>query len=146
MSSHTTSNHFPKFYCACLHATLMLLATSTLAHAGNEAVTIKLLVGTWSTSTIDKETGDTETTVIEFKPNGTYSTRLSSKQFGEVKNSASGRFAVGDAEKDTFTLKIEALKGDPEMDKNNAVMTAKIRQIDVNTLQSEDGQIVRRVK
>lgn len=125
---------------------LLLAGLSTAAWAGNEAAVIKQLAGAWSISTPDKESGDVETTTIEFRPNGTYSTRLSSKLFGQTKNTASGRYGVSDADKDTFTLKLEVLKADPETDKSSTSMMAKIRQIDANTLQSEDGQIVRRVK
>ncbi|MDP8568516.1 hypothetical protein [Methylophilus aquaticus] len=125
---------------------LFLTGLSTPAWAGNEATVLKQLTGAWSISTPDKESGDIETTTIEFNPNGTYSTRLSSKLFGQTKNTANGRYGVSDADKDTFTLKLEVLKADPEMDKSNTVMMAKIRQIDANTLQSEDGKIVRRVK
>lgn len=126
--------------------TALLVATTAGAYAGTEADVIKQLAGAWSINIPDKESGDVETTTIEFKPNGTYSTRLSSKLFGQTKDTASGRYGVRDADKDTFTLRLEVLKADPEMDKGNAVMMAKIRQIDANTLQSEDGQIIRRVK
>lgn len=125
---------------------LLMAGLSTAAWAGNEVAVVKQLAGAWSISTQDKESGDIETTTIEFSPNGTYSTRVSSKLFGQTKNTANGRYGVSDADKDTFTLKLEVLKADPEMDKSNTVMMAKIRQIDANTLQSEDGKIVRRVK
>lgn len=106
----------------------------------------KKLVGVWGKSTTDKESGDTETTLIEFKADGTYRTRLQSKLFGEAKKSASGRYVITDAVKDTFTLKIEVLRGDPDSDKSNEVMECKIRVLNANTLQSEDGQVVRRLK
>ena len=126
---------------------MLLAALSTAAAwAGNEAVVMKQLAGEWSISTSDKETGDVETTTIEFRLNGSYSTRLNSKLFNQTKNTASGRYTVSDADKDTFTLKLDVLKADPDADKSSTVMMAKIRLIDANTLQSEDGQIVRRVK
>jgi hypothetical protein len=126
--------------------TALLVATSTGTFAGNEAEVIKQLAGAWSTSAMDKESGDVETTVIEFKSSGAYTTRFISKLFGEAKSTASGRYSILDATKDTFTLKMEVLKGDPEMDKANALIVSKIRQTDANTLQTEVGQILRRIK
>lgn len=137
-----------RFYSGCRFTgwCLLLAGLSSAAWAGNEAAVMKQLAGAWSISSTDKESGDVETTTIEFRPNGTYSTRLSSKLFGQTQNTASGRYAVSDANKDMFTLKLEVLKADPETDKSSTSMMAKIRQIDANTLQAEDGHIVRRVK
>lgn len=118
----------------------------TPAFGGSEAEMSKKLVGVWGKSTTDKESGDTETTLINFNANGTHSTRLQSKLFGEAKKSASGRYFVSDAVKDTFTLKIEVLTGHPDLDKSDRVMETKIRMLNANTLQSEDGQVVRRLK
>lgn len=128
-------------------AALTYLEANTVAFAGNEAEVSKQLIGAWSKSTqADKETGDVETTLIQFNADGSYRTRLQSKLFGETKNMASGRFAVSDASKDSFTLNIEVLKGDPEMEKEDTAFAAKVRIVNVNTLQTEDGQMLRRVK
>jgi hypothetical protein len=137
------SNNFSRWFSGL--CTVALLTTS-FSVAASEADIGKQLVGVWSKTSTDKESGDTERLLIEFKPDGTYSTRLQSKLFGEAKNSASGRYSVKDAAKDTFTLHIEALNGDPEMSKKDALIVTKIRQIDANTLQAEDGQVVLRVK
>lgn len=125
---------------------LMLASTAYPAFAANESDFSKQLVGVWATSATDKESGDIETTLIQFNADGTYRTRLQSKLFGETKQMASGRYAITNADKDSFTLNIEVLKGDPELDKADAVMAAKMRMPDANTLQSEDGQVVRRMK
>jgi hypothetical protein len=122
------------------------LFTFSFAVAASETEVSKQLVGIWKKISIDKESGDTETLLIEFKSDGTYSTRLHSKLFGESKNSASGRYSVTNAIKDTFILQFEVLRGDPEMEKKDSLIVAKIRQIDVNTLQNEDGQVVNRVR
>lgn len=118
----------------------------TPAFGGSEAEISKKLVGVWGKSTTDKESGDIETTLIKFNANGAYSTRLQSKLFGEAKKSASGRYFVTDAVKETFTLKIEVLRGHPDLDKSDRVIEVKIRMLNANTLQSEDGQVVRRLK
>ena len=125
---------------------IVVLLPTSFAVAASEADVSKQLVGVWSKTSTDKESGDTERLLIEFKPDGTYSSRLQSKLFGEIKNSASGRYSVKSAVKDTFTLQIEVLKGDPEMGKEDALILAKVRQIDANTLQAEDGQVINRVK
>jgi|GEM_PF-5981931 len=137
------SNNFSRWFSSL--CTVVLLSTSFTV-AASEADVGKQLVGIWSKTSTDKESEDTERLLIEFKPDGTYSTRLQSKLFGEIKNSASGRYSVTNATKDTFTLQIEVLKGDPELNKKDALIVAKIRQIDANTLQAEDGQVINRVK
>ncbi len=122
------------------------LFTFSFTVTASETEVSKQLVGVWSKISTDKESEDTETLLIEFKSDGTYSTRLHSKLFGESKNSASGRYSVTNATKDTFTLQIEVLKGDPEMDKDDSLIVSKILQIDANTLKTEDGQVVNRVR
>jgi hypothetical protein len=125
---------------------LLLASVANPAWAGNEAEASKQLVGIWGKSRTDKESGDTEITLIKFNADGTYSTHLKSKLFGEIKKTASGRYVVTDAVKDTFTLKIEVLDGGPDLDESDRVIKIKVRMLNAKTLQSEDGQVVRRLK
>lgn len=107
-----------------------------------------LIVGTWGNSRSDKETGETETTIIVFSPDGSYATRLRSNLFpdGEKRPMSGGRYAVTAADKAGFTLMLERTSGDPEEDKSTARSTLAVSIVDDNTLRAPDGALLTRLK
>lgn len=108
----------------------------------------KTLIGRWSTSASDKETGITETTVIEFRPDGRYVTAIRDSAFKPLKDQQSnqGRYSVGKSDKAGFELKIEREQKEPESEKTDASETMLIKIIDDNTLQAADGSTVKRMR
>lgn len=104
------------------------------------------LTGRWSSSDTDKETGVTETLVIEFKADGSYSTQLQENKFKSPRFSGSGRYTVVDADKSGFTLVVRRQMDDPESDKSNASETQRITWVDKDTLRAADGSVIRRAR
>lgn len=106
------------------------------------------IVGTWGNSRTDKETRENETTIIVFKPDGTYATRLRNTMFPEWEKfpMAGGRYAVTAADKAGFTLVLDRTSGDQEEDKTTARTTMLVSIIDDNTLRAPDGAVLTRIK
>ena len=106
------------------------------------------ILGTWGNSRSDKETGEIETTIIVFKPDGTYATRLRNNLFPDWEKlpMAGGRYAVTAANKAGFTLMLERTSGDPEEDKSTARSAMAVSVIDDNTLRAPDGAVLTRIK
>lgn len=107
-----------------------------------------LLVGTWGNSRKDAETGETETTLITFKADGTYATRLRSSLFPDREKQplASGRYIAKGNGKDGFTLLLDRAEGDPEADKATTRSTLEVTVVDDNTLRAPDGALLTRTK
>lgn len=114
--------------------------SATQAKPGNP------LVGRWASVDTDKETGDTETLLLDFRADGTYETLVRSTQFAPSKQHARGRYDVSAADKSGFTLTLKRQMDEPESDKKDAIESDRIRIVDDNTLQASDGSIVRRAK
>ncbi len=149
-----------------LSAALMLCALSSLCLAqekgalnvpapvqqGLQATQAKaaanLIVGTWGSSRSDKETGEQETSIIEFNRDGSYTTRLRNSQFPEWEKMplAGGRYAVVAAEKGDFTLVLDRTSGDIEEDKSTARTTMAVSIVDEKTLRAPDGALLNRLK
>ena len=108
----------------------------------------KRLVGTWGIRRDDKETGETETTLIDFRADGSYATRLRSSVFKEQEKMplASGRYTVVEDEGKTFTLVLDRAPGDPDGGKEDAPSRMRISVVDDNTLRAEDGSVVQRTR
>lgn len=104
------------------------------------------LIGRWSSSSIDKESGITETLLIEFKSDGTYETRIDNGPLGATQPLGRGNYAAGDFDKSGFTLKLKRQLDDPETDRSLAADSDRIRIVDSQTLQASDGSTIRRVK
>ena len=106
------------------------------------------IIGTWGNSRSDKETGEIETTIIVFKPDGTYATRLRNNLFPDWEKlpMAGGRYAVTATDKAGFTLMLERTSGDQEEDKSTARSTLAVSVIDDNTLRAPDGAVLTRLK
>lgn len=130
---------------ACLFAFATLPSIAT-AQKPEEAT--KLLVGRWSSSVSDKETGITETTVIEFRPDGRYVTAVRDSAFKPIKDQQSnqGRYSVGKSDKAGFELKIERDQKEPESEKSDASETMLVKIVDNDTLQAADGSTARRMR
>ena len=130
---------------ACVFA---CAALPPIAHAQKPIDATKLLLGSWSTSVSDKETGITETTVIEFRPDGRYVTAIRDSAFKPLKDQQSnqGRYSVGKSDKAGFELKIERDQKEPESEKTDASETMLIKIVDDNTLQAADGSTVKRMR
>lgn len=153
-----------------LSAALLLCAVSSLCLAQEKAVlkapalvqpgqlqnmqaiqaktTANLIVGTWGSSRSDKETGEEETSIIEFSRDGSYSTRLRNNQFPDQEKMplAGGRYAVTAADKAGFTLVLNRTSGDPEEDKATAKTTMAVVIVDEKTLRAPDGSLLTRIK
>jgi len=104
------------------------------------------LAGRWSSSDTDKETGVTETLLIEFRQDGTYATQLQDSHFKSPRFQGGGRYAVVDADAGGFTLVIERRMDDPESDKSAARETQRITWVDKDTLRAADGSVIRRAR
>lgn len=143
-------HHLPSRVSAFAAAiSLIVMASSTplsAAPVSTAAAAAKLLPGRWQTITHDKETGVSETLVIEFAADGSYSTQLQSSHFKSPRFSARGGYAITDTDAKGFTLKITRKLEDPESDKADAFEIQRIEVVDDNTLKAADGAIVQRVK
>ena len=108
----------------------------------------RAIVGTWGHSRHDKENDDTETTLIVFKPDGSYATAVRSSTFPDREKQplASGRYAVTAADKAGFTLALDRAPGDPDADKTTARSTLTLTIVDANTLRAPDGALLNRIK
>ncbi|TAJ54680.1 MAG: hypothetical protein EPN60_13090 [Nevskiaceae bacterium] len=135
---------------ACRQAiTTLLLAGLVLcgpAAAQTPKETGQQLLGRWSSTETDKETGVAETLILEFRADGSYLTSLRSGGFQPAKFTGAGRYAVTAADKSGFTLKVERALKEPEADKADASESQQIKWLDPDSLQAADGSIVRRVK
>ncbi|EIT71799.1 MULTISPECIES: hypothetical protein [Hydrocarboniphaga] len=129
-------------------AFIALSSAQPIALAQKPIDAIKLLLGSWSSSVSDKETGITETTVIEFRPDGRYVTAIRDSAFKPLKDQQSnqGRYSVGKSDKAGFELKIERDQKEPESEKTDASETMLIKIVDDNTLQAADGSTVKRLR
>ncbi len=126
----------------------LLTAASTPLSASPTAMAeaAKLLPGRWQTTTHDKETGVTETLVIEFTADGRYTTQLQSSHFKSPRFNAHGSYSIVDADPSGFTLKIARKLEEPESEKADASEVQRIEVVDDNTLKAADGAIVRRTR
>lgn len=104
------------------------------------------IAGRWSSSETDKETGVTETLLIEFRTDGSYTTQLVESHFKSPRFHGSGRYAVVDASASGFTLVIQRRMDDPESDKSAAKETQRITWVDKDTLRAADGSVIRRAR
>lgn len=122
------------------------LAVDTIAIPGKAAE--KIIVGTWGHSRHDKENDETETTLIVFKPDGSYATAVRSSLFPDREKQplASGRYAVTAADKAGFTLALDRAPGDPDADKASTRSTLALTIVDANTLRAPDGALLNRIK
>ncbi len=113
-----------------------------------DKATDKAIIGTWGHSRHDKENDDTETTLIVFKPDGSYATAVRSSMFPDREKQplASGRYAVTAADKAGFTLALDRAPGDPDADKASTRSTLTLTIIDANTLRAPDGALLNRIK
>lgn len=136
----------PFSYFSRLITTLFFITLSALTYAENEAEFTKMMIGTWSTSNTDKESGNIEKTILQFKGDGSYTSRINSSLFGDAKNAMTGKFSLSDGLKNQFTLKIEAQNKDPEMEKSEMVMSFRVSVVDSNTLKDESGNMIHRIK
>ncbi len=125
-------------------AFIALSSAQPIALAQKPIDAIKLLLGSVS----DKEPGITETTVIEFRPDGRYVTAIRDSAFKPLKDQQSnqGRYSVGKSDKAGFELKIERDQKEPESEKTDASETMLIKIVDDNTLQAADGSTVKRLR
>ena len=131
--------------------TVVALAMSSvpvIAQAQKPEEVSKLLLGRWGSTTTDKETGISETTMIEFRPDGRYVTAIRDSAFKPLKDQQSnqGRYAIGKSDKAGFELKIERDQKEPESEKSDASETMLIRLVDNDTLQAADGSTVKRMR
>lgn len=110
--------------------------------------TSRRLVGTWGISRSDKETTETETTLIELRADGTYATRLRSSLFKEMEQQplTAGRWVVEGDDGKAFTLVFAANPGDPGAGKDEALVRSRVVFVDDNTLRAEDGSVVQRTR
>ena len=108
----------------------------------------KLLLGRWGSTTTDKETGISETTMIEFRPDGRYVTAIRDSAFKPLKDQQSnqGRYAIGKSDKAGFELKIERDQKEPESEKSDSSETMLVKFVDDDTLQAADGSTARRMR
>ncbi|PZO10154.1 MAG: hypothetical protein DCF27_03710 [Lysobacteraceae bacterium] len=109
----------------------------------------KRLFGTWGIERQgDKETNETVTTLIEFRADGSYGTRVRSSVFKDQEKQplASGRYAVVEGDGKVFTLVLERAPGDPEESKETAMTRLSFAMVDDNTLTASDGSTVRRTR
>lgn len=108
----------------------------------------KRIVGTWGISREMKEAGEVETTMIEFRADGTYATRLRSSVFKEQETMplATGRYAVADDDGKGFTLVLDRAPGDPDGGKEDAPSRMRVSVVDDKTLRAEDGSVVQRIR
>ncbi len=142
MKSHSKSLTF------VLAGSLVVGLALQSAQAQKPEEVAKILQGRWSTSSTDKETGITETTMIEFRADGRYVTAVRDSAFKPLKDQQSnqGRYSIGKADKSGFELKIERDQKEPESDKTDASETSVIKIVDDNTLQAADGSVVKRMR
>lgn len=119
---------------------------NTMALPGKAAE--KAIVGTWGHTRHDKEAEDTETTLIVFRPDGSYATAVRSSLFPDREKQplASGRYAVTSTDKAGFTLALDRTPGDPDADKATARSTLTLTIVDDNTLRAPDGALLNRIK
>lgn len=106
----------------------------------------KQLIGRWQTTDLDKESGVSTRTEIEFRSDGSYVTRLISNRFAEVRQPAGGRYRIEKPDGSGFTLSVQRELRDPESDKAEANESQRISALDADTLQAADGSTVRRLK
>lgn len=106
----------------------------------------KQLLGRWQTTDLDKETGVSTRTEIEFRSDGSYVTRLTSNRFAEVRQPAGGRYRIEKPDQGGFTLSVQRESRDPEADKAEAVDSQRISAVDADTLKAADGSTVQRLK
>lgn len=135
---------------ACRQA-ITALALAGLAYSGAAAAQTpkevgQQLLGRWSSTETDKETGVAETLILEFRADGSYVTSLRSGGFQPAKFTGAGRYAVTTADKSGFTLKVERALKEPEADKADSSESQQIKWLDADSLQAADGSIVRRMK
>ncbi len=118
------------------------------APAAGKSETQRRLVGTWGISRSDKDTTETETTLIELRADGTYATRLRSSLFKEQEQLplATGRWSVDDDDGKAFTLAVAPNPGDPDGGKDTAPIRTRVVFVDDNTLRAEDGSVVQRTR
>lgn len=148
---HSIHGHAPLPRCAAF--VLFLLAQAAmpaLVHAQEkfDPVAAKPLIGRWGyAAPMDKETGEVETTVVEFLPDGRYLTSVRSNLFpGQAKQVlAKGRYRVGDVDKAGITLVLARDAGDPE-DKSETTTKVRLERIDDDTLRADDGSVATRIK
>lgn len=131
--------------------TAVILATSSIpaiAVAQKPIDAAKLLLGRWGSTTTDKETGISETTMIEFRPDGRYVTAIRDSAFKPLKDQQSnqGRYTIGKSDKAGFELKIERDQKEPESEKSDASETMLVKFVDDDTLQAADGSTVKRMR
>ncbi len=143
MKAFTSSSRLSKKMVCAMIVSFTLLATPPPLAAAD---TSKRLIGSWSSSESDKDTGHTETTVIHFDEKGGYRTELLSSHFKSPRFSGKGRYTIADEDKSGFTLKVDRSLDDPQMDKTAASEKQRIDWLDDNTLKAADGSIVRRRK
>lgn len=124
------------------------LQNMQISQATQAKATAGAIVGTWGNSRSDKETGEEETSIIEFSRDGSYSTRLRNNKFPDQEKMplAGGRYTVTDADKAGFTLVLDRTSGDPEEDKATAKTTMAVVMVDEKTLRAPDGSLLARIK
>ena len=108
----------------------------------------KQLIGRWGyAGELDKETGEVETTVVEFLPDGRYVTTVRSNVFPDQAKRplAQGRYSVGDVDKGGLMLVLARDAGDPE-DKSDTTTKVRLVRIDDNSLRADDGSVAKRIK
>lgn len=109
-----------------------------------------VIVGTWGVTRVteDKAFKESETTIIVFNPDGTYTTRLRNSNFPDWEKlpMSGGRYAVSGADKAGFTLALERTSGDPEEDKSTARSVLAVSIVDEKTLRAPDGAVLIRTK
>ncbi|MEP6906452.1 MAG: hypothetical protein ABI858_00500 [Pseudoxanthomonas sp.] len=165
-----TTVYAPRVRKSLLSVAMLLCATSSLCLAqetGRMAAPVSLqaaklqnmqatgtkaaaamIVGTWGNSRSDKETGEEETSIIEFKPDGSYTTRIRNSQFPDMEKMplAGGSYALTAADKGGFTVVLDRTRGDPEEDKATARSTMVVSIVDEKTLRAPDGALLSRIK
>lgn len=121
----------------------------TAAAQGKGGENAKRLVGTWGIERPgDKENNETITTLLEFRADGSYATRVRSSVFKDQEKQplASGRYSIAEDNGKSFTLVLERAPGDPEESKDTATTRMLVAVVDENTLRAEDGSTVRRTR